>query len=444
MNTFFIKFFREISLPESETLSSLAYDGNRIYCVNTRGDTIYMLSNSGTNLREIYPEQPIHFLAYDRRNLRFVGYDLDAPEKISILDQSYNTINDIILQYELAPLGEVQDITYNLQSDTITVVQPQNSTAVEDSGNVINNIHLQTSLYHTSNVSGAYIFSGIVNGQTNYITKTDLAGNILSYYQTPENTALISLAIQGADVYRTNYFALFTDGTRFFLANLCFSNPVPADFQVPASNNVWNFDTGGTVAPPAGEPPAYNPAPASIPMPAYNPRAYVPNFANAAQVPSTASFGGLLDAMIPAYNGGVGVGGRSCPTVSSFFAFTSLLVCDWEDPRDYCQVPSSVLNITNPKEIYAYDQCVYEVEREIQGDNLELMIYIFALIIAIKSQQAEARKKRYLEKQAHSKQEQAPCCPDFGDAAFYENYHSVGAQGMGNGGGVFTNNPILF
>lgn len=431
MSTYYIKFLRPIILPESETLASIAFDGTRIYSTNSKGDTLYILSNSGTVLNTVALPELMNYIAYDRLNLNFVGYDLDDPYKLKILDENYNTSNEITLQYDVAAMGEVDDITYNLQSDTITVVQPKDSNAIDDSGNVINNTHLNRSYYKTSNVSGAYMFNGIANGTKNYITKTDLAGNILEYYQTPNNMEMISISIQGADIYRTNYYALFSKNGAFYLANLCFANPVPENFvdNSTTGSNTFSRNTFGFGATRATNPFGYAVGSRVPTYGATDPYAAAQIFSAANDNLGTRGllpiYSRFIDDQDTAFDVGGSIGGRSDPTVAAFFTFAALLVCNWEDSRDYCGVPSITLNTNDPNAIFQYDSCVYKAEREIQADNMELMIYVFALIVAIKSQQSEKRRAQYEAQKEKDDSSSNACCPDFNEAAFYENTQSL-------------------
>lgn len=432
MSTYFIKFLRPILLPESETLASIAFDGTKIYSTNSRGDTLYMLSNSGTVLNTVSLPQLINYVAYDRLNLNLIGYNLDEPTQLLILGTNYNTTNEITLQFDVASMGEIQDITYNLQSDTVTVVQPKDSSAIDDSGNVINNTHLNRSSYNTSNVSGAYMFNGITNGTKNYITKTDLAGNILEYYQTPNNMEMVSIAIQGADIYRTSYYALFSKGSSFYLANLCFTNQVPEGFVEGGSsgstlsriigglgrlNNPYgNYSAGGGYALP-GVADSYTGG--------TNPYSIFSNIDSNNMNRLLPISRSIFDNGGDAFDLGEAIGGRSSPTVAAFFTFAALLVVNWEDARDYCGVPSITLDLTDPNALFNYDTCIYQAERAIQADNLELMIYVFALIVAVKSQQSQKRKAQYEAKKLEKETNNDACCPDFSDAAFYENSQSL-------------------
>lgn len=437
MSTYYIRFLKPIVLPEEERLASIAFDGSKLYATNTDGNKIYLLSNSGTLLDSTDLPEQINFVAYDRLNLNLVGYNLFSPELLLILDNNYNTVNTVSLQYDVERLGIVRDITYNLQSDTITITQPKDSSAVDDTGNVINNTHLNRSSYTTSNVSGGYIFNGVVNGTQNYITKTDLSGNILEYYRSPNNMTLVSLAIQGADLYRTTYYALMQRGSAFFLANLCFSNPVPADFNGTTST-INSFSLGQTGF--SGQnTPFYNFSTGAITPVESVVNPFGGNYRNVSDpilLPGENNFVSAITKVNP-------VGDRTCPTVAAFFTFATLLICSWEDARDYCGTKPPT---TSYPDTVAHDNCIFRLEREISSDNFELCLYILALIIAVKNKQSEKRSEDFLLNQKCNESPLQSCCPDFCDAAFLENAQSLSFTNSVTNGTGFNfgyTNPLI-
>lgn len=449
MSTYFIRFLRPIALPDEKGLKSIAFDGTRIYATNLTGDKIYLISNSGTLLNNYSLTQQIDYIAYDRLNLNLVGYSLATPNLLLILDNNFNTVNTVELQYDVENLGEVKDITYNLQSDTITVVHPKDSNAIDDSGAVINNIHLKHSSYTTSNVSGAYIFNGVVNGTQNYITKTDLAGNILQYYRSPNNMTIESLAIQGADIYRTTYYALMKKGSAYYLANLCFANPIPDDFTGTSGANTYGINTRGVFGNSGS--PYYNYSTGAVTPASSVLNPYGGNYRSAAVYGSDIiddnPFSRLPIGILARdglFGRAAGTNERTCPTLAAFFTYATLMVCNWEDARDYCGV---LPEVATPEELNAYNQCIYTLEREIASDNFELTLYVTALIIAVKTEQAKKRKAEFEINAENNADNEAACCPNFDDAAFYENTQSLNftdnimgsIEGFNYGG----SNPLL-
>jgi len=379
MTNFYIKLVKKINLQSYDIAESIAFNGNTILISVNTGKTVYTISNSGIVLNEKTLTTPIDSIAYDFSTGNILGYDGNNSSIITIYDTNFNSIDTISLNFDTSKFIPLKNMTYNLQNDTINLTYPSDLNTINMQGDITNNIHITRSKYHSSNISGAYSFSSITNNGRNYVVKTDLSNNLISYYVTPKNMVIRDFSIISSNIYRTNYYALgFLDGKSYILS-ICFSQLAPEGQQpivYPVDNSLNNpFPNTGSPTQPT--PFSINATQGGITpsMLASGISALTPLLFN--RTPQSFAFGGgnqsSLSQLFP------------CGTYAAFAAFIYFLLCNGD---------SNTLK-----------DC----------KNIELMIAIIILIYCYKCGN---------KKNDRSNKAKDFCCTDVCEQAFWENVNS--------------------
>ncbi|MGL5973099.1 MAG: hypothetical protein ACRCZK_05280 [Oscillospiraceae bacterium] len=386
MSNFYVKFIKQITLPKYELLSSIAYTGNVILTTATTGDKIYTISNSGVILNEQTLDNRIVDITYDFVNQNILGYNDNDNTIITIYDNNFNNISTINLNFNTSKFIPLQNITYNLQSDTINLTYLKDINTITTQGDISNNIHIDKSKYYTSNISGAYIFSSILNNSNNFLVKTNLANDLIDYYKTPKNIKIVDLSIISADIYKTRYYALGYLNNTNYLLELCFSQPLPTN------NNIYNQNNQSLFNLPANP---YNP---------YNINQYGYNFNPSQQNDLSQNIYGSNN---PYFQNNA-VGGFSI--MSPFLSGLSGKNC----------------NMASAFSLFIYSSLYNQNDSNTSFDDFEIMIPIIILICFYKN-----------------KNKSNQCYPNICDKAFFDNADSLNISTNFNNTYRFNNNPLI-
>ena len=384
MSNFYIKFSRPILLPKYEILTGISYDTRKIYVSTEDGDKLYIISNSGTVLQTQPLTTKINYLIFDNAFQNFYGYSNDNIDILSIYDPSFTDIGSVTLGYDASNFSNLQSLSYNLSSDSINLTYNKNINTVAPSGDILNNNFITKSRYLSSNISGGYQFLSVVNRKRNYLVKTDLAGNLLEYFNTPKNMQIISFSLISADEFKNTYYLLGRLNNVYYLLEACFANTAPSNPRTTTQTFSGENLTSRTVGYSNSNPFLYNPY--TYPYGSSHPPGYATNLPNSpGYSQGLGGFGGFSG-----LGGFGGIGGfngfgdsprRNCSSIAAFSAMIYFLLCSQGD-----------------------------------GDNCMDMQLMMAILFLIYYYQCKKKK---------DEPEENPCCPDPCDAAYYNNINEL-------------------